>query len=67
MGHYPQVQAFIKSDKAREYPNLIIKYVRGADPVIKMIDSEGNDEEVEVSIAKWDTDAIEEYLKEHLL
>ena len=39
-GAYPQVQAFIKSDRPERYKGLTIKYVRGADPVIKLLDDE---------------------------
>ena len=39
-GAYPQVQAFIKSDRVKRYPGLTIKYVRGADPIIKLLDDD---------------------------
>ena len=35
-----KVNAFIKSDRTERYPGLTIKYVRGADPVIKLLDDE---------------------------
>jgi len=66
LGHYPQIQAFVKSDKSKDFPNLTIKYVRGAEPVIKLIES-GGDVEEEMSIQKWDTDTIKDFLREHLL
>jgi hypothetical protein len=73
-GAFPQVQAFIKSDRPKRYsiihavnstltrisqilvldffltsyPGLTIKYVRGADPVIKLLDEE--EEVVEVKL-----------------
>ena len=31
-----QVAAFIKSERPSRYPGLTIKYVRGADPIIKV-------------------------------
>ncbi|XP_015378381.1 PREDICTED: 15 kDa selenoprotein-like, partial [Diuraphis noxia] len=45
-GAYPQIQAFIKSDRPNKYPNLTIRYVRGLDPLIKLMDSNGNVQEV---------------------
>jgi len=66
VGHYPQLQAFIKSDRPKSFPNLTIKYMRGAEPVIKMLSAEGEVQE-ELSIQKWDTDTIEEFLRTHLL
>jgi hypothetical protein len=34
------VQAFIKSDRPKRYSGLTIKYVRGADPIIKLLDDD---------------------------
>ena len=34
------MQAFIKSDRPARYPGLTIKYVRGADPIIKLLDED---------------------------
>lgn len=34
------MQAFIKSDRPERYKGLTIKYVRGADPIIKLLDDE---------------------------
>jgi len=65
VGHYPQISAFIKSDKPKEYENLSVKYVRGAEPTIKLLDSEGNVLE-ELNIQKWDTNTIIEFLNEHI-
>jgi len=39
--------------------------MRGAEPVLKLYRSEEDFDEM--SIKKWDTDTIEEYLREHLL
>ena len=40
---------------------MTIKYVRGADPIIKLLDE---DEEVAETLAidKWNTDSVEEFL-----
>ena len=65
-GAYPQIQAFVKSDKPDKFPNLTIRYVRGLDPVIKLLDEDSNIQEV-LAIEKWDTDTVEEFLKTHLM
>ncbi|GIX77117.1 selenoprotein F [Caerostris extrusa] len=57
--------AFVRSDTPNEFSGLSIKYVRGADPVIKLLDADGNAQE-ELSIQKWDTDTVIEFLREHL-
>ncbi|KAG8239440.1 hypothetical protein J437_LFUL017433 [Ladona fulva] len=65
-GAYPQIQAFIKSDRPAKYPNLQIKYVRGLDPIIKLMDEEGNVQEV-LAIDKWNTETVDEFLRTHLV
>lgn len=65
-GTYPQIQAFIKSDRPAKFPNLTIRYVRGLDPIIKLMDKEGNVVET-LAIDKWNTDSVEEFLKTHLV
>lgn len=55
----------MKGDYPDEFPSLTVKYVRGADPVIKLLDTEGNMQE-ELSIQKWDTNTVVEFLREHL-
>ncbi|CAH0547263.1 unnamed protein product [Brassicogethes aeneus] len=65
-GAYPQIQAFIKSDKPSQFPNLQIKYLRGLDPIIKLFDKDGHLKET-VAIEKWNTDSVEEFLKTHLI
>jgi hypothetical protein len=66
LGRYPQVQAFIQGDKPSKFPNLEIKYVRGADPTLILYDE--NDEEVDnLGIDKWTTDTVEEYLSQILV
>lgn len=65
-GAYPQIQAFIKSDRPAKFPNLQIRYLRGLDPIVKLYDE--NDDVVEVlSIAKWNTDTVEEFFATHLI
>jgi len=65
LGSFPQVQAFVKSDKPGKFPNLQVKYVGGQMPQIKLIDAEGVAQET-LSITKWDTDTIEEFLQTYL-
>lgn len=65
-GAYPQIQAFIKSDRPSKYKNLQIKYVRGLDPIIKLLDAENKVEDI-LDIHKWDTDSVDEFLATHLL
>jgi len=55
------VQAFIKSDRVERYPGLTIKYVRGADPIIKLLDDDETVAET-MAIDKWNTDSVEEFL-----
>ncbi|XP_049812279.1 selenoprotein F-like [Schistocerca nitens] len=64
-GAYPQIAAFVKSERPSKFPNLQIKYVRGLDPIIKLMDKDGNVKEV-LAIDKWNTDSVEEFLKTHL-
>lgn len=65
-GAYPQIQAFIKSDRPSKFPNLQIKYLRGLDPIIKLYDKDGHLKET-VAIEKWNTDSVEEFLNTHLI
>ncbi|XP_028151002.1 selenoprotein F [Diabrotica virgifera virgifera] len=65
-GAYPQIQAFIKSDRPDKFPNLQIKYLRGLDPIIKLYDKDGHLQET-VAIEKWNTDSVEEFLSTHLI
>ncbi|XP_077472316.1 selenoprotein F-like [Stigmatopora argus] len=57
--------AFVKGDKPKMFKGLQIKYVRGSDPVLKLLDDNGNISE-ELSILKWNTDSVEEFLSEKL-
>lgn len=47
------------------FKGLQIKYVRGSDPVLKLLDNNGNILD-ELSILKWNTDSVEEFLSEKL-
>lgn len=62
---YPQIQAFIKSNRPAKFPNLIIKYVRGLDPSVKLLDGQGKVKET-LSITKWNTDTVEEFFDTYL-
>jgi hypothetical protein len=42
--------AFVKSDRPAKFPNLQIKYVRGLDPIIKLMDKDGNVQDVSNSV-----------------
>lgn len=64
-GAYPQIQAFVKSDRPAKFPNLSIKYVRGLDPIVKLLDKKGDVVET-LSINKWNTDTVEEFFETHL-
>jgi len=66
LGRYPQVQAFIKGDKAKAFSNLKIQYKRGMDPTVKLLDENKSVQET-LSVEKWDTDNIEEFFREKLL
>lgn len=57
--------AFIKSDRPARYPGLTIKYVRGADPMIKLLDEDESVAET-LAIDKWNTDSVEEFLDIYL-
>uniref|UniRef100_A0A9L0K4X1 Selenoprotein F n=1 Tax=Equus asinus TaxID=9793 RepID=A0A9L0K4X1_EQUAS len=59
------LDAFVRSDKPKLFRGLQIKYVRGSDPVLKLLDDSGNIAE-ELSILKWNTDSVEEFLSEKL-
>nr|XP_018908952.1 PREDICTED: 15 kDa selenoprotein [Bemisia tabaci] len=64
-GAYPQIQAFVKSDRPNKFPNLTIKYVRGLDPIIKLMDKNDVVQEV-LAIERWNTDSVEEFLNTYL-
>ncbi|EDV96199.1 selenoprotein F [Drosophila grimshawi] len=62
---YPQIQAFVQSGRPAKFPNLQIKYVRGLDPIVKLLDARGKVLET-LSITKWNTDTVEEFFETHL-
>lgn len=66
LSRYPQVEAFIKSDRVSKHPGLEVRYARGADPTIKLLDKQHQVVEV-LGVDKWNTDSIEEFLAERLL
>ena len=65
LGYYPQIQAFTKSSRPTKFKGLTIKHIPGAEPIIKLLDENDTTQE-KLSIQKWDTDTIEEFLKERL-
>jgi len=66
LGAFPQVQAFVKSDRPGKFPNFSVKYVGGQMPQIKLIEADDSVAET-LSITKWDTDTIVEFLQTYLL
>ena len=58
--------AFVKGDKLKQFPGLTVRYMRGADPVIKLLDSKRKVVET-LAIDKWNTDSVEEFFNERLL
>ncbi len=65
LGRYPQVQAFVSSDRPSKYSNLQVQYVRGKEPTLVLYD-EYNSLVDSLSIDRWTTDTVEEYLNEIL-
>ncbi|CAG5119852.1 unnamed protein product, partial [Candidula unifasciata] len=59
------VLTFVKSDRVNQFPGLTVRYVRGADPSIKLLDENHNVVET-LGIDKWNTDSVEEFFQEHL-
>ena len=57
--------AFVKSDVPKQFPGLTVKYARGANPVIKLLDEDRRTVET-LSIDKWNTDTVEDFLRERL-
>ncbi|EDO43335.1 predicted protein, partial [Nematostella vectensis] len=57
--------AFVRSDRPDKFPNLRVEFVRGSDPILKLHGDDGGIKE-ELSIEKWDTDNVEEFLMEKL-
>jgi len=63
---FPQVSAFIKSDRVRQFPNLKVRYAHGTDPIIRLMNEDREVVEI-LGIDKWNTDSVEEFFQEHLL
>ena len=57
--------AFVKSDRPKQFPGLRIKYVKGSDPVIRLLNEDRKVMDT-LSIEKWNTDSVEEFLNERL-
>jgi hypothetical protein len=66
LGRYPQVAAFVKSEKVNRFPSLSVKYVRGADPSVKLYTEDGTLAQT-LGIDKWNTDTLEEFLADKLV
>ncbi|KAK3096913.1 hypothetical protein FSP39_004730 [Pinctada imbricata] len=58
-------KSFVKSDRPKQFPGLAIRYVRGADPIIKLMDENRVIVE-ELGIDKWNTDSVEAFFQERL-
>jgi hypothetical protein len=65
LGSFPQIQAFVKSDRPKQFAGLSVRYMRGANPSIKLLDENRSVVET-LNIEKWNTDSVEEFLKERL-
>jgi hypothetical protein len=57
--------AFVKSERPNQFPGLEIKYVRGADPEIHLMD-ENREVRETLGIEKWNTDSVEQFFHERL-
>lgn len=55
----------MKSDRPSQFEGLKVRYMRGMDPVIKLLNDKREVVET-LSIQKWDTDAVEEFFVERL-
>ena len=62
---YFDIVAFVKSDHPKQFPGLTVRYVRGADPIIKLLDESKNVVET-LGIDKWNTDSVEAFFDERL-
>jgi hypothetical protein len=62
---YFDIVAFVKSDRPKQFPGLTVRYVRGADPIIKLLDESKNVVET-LGIDKWKTDSVEAFFDERL-
>lgn len=66
IGRYPQVQAFVKGEESTKFAKYLkVKYVRGQEPIIKLLSQEGEVKET-LGISGWDTNTVSEFLDEKL-
>jgi len=56
----------VKSGRLSAFPGLKIRYARGADPVIKLLD-ENREVQETLGVDKWNTDSVEEFFQMHLI
>jgi len=56
----------VQGSRPAAFPNLEVKYVRGADPELLLMDGSGEVKE-RLAIDKWNTDSVEEFLETYLL
>ena len=64
-GRYPQIEAFVRSDRPRRFPSFSFQHVPGAEPVLHLYNDK--DEKVRtLGIEKWNTDTITAFLEENL-
>jgi len=63
LGRFPQIKAFLDA-KIKDFPKLRLVYVRGADPILKMVSNSGEVETVPISA--WNTDTLNDYLVQKL-
>ena len=61
----PFCAAFVRGDRADQFPGLTVKYARGADPVIRLLNENFEVQET-LGVDKWNTDSLEEFFQEHL-
>ncbi|GFO45640.1 selenoprotein f [Plakobranchus ocellatus] len=59
------VVSFVRGDRLDQFPGLTVKYARGADPVIRLLD-ENREVQETLGVDKWNTDSLEEFFKLHL-
>ena len=55
----------MKSDRPKQFPGLTVRYVRGADPAIRLLNEEHDVVET-LGIEKWNTDSVEAFFQERL-
>jgi len=66
LGKFPQIQAFLsKSERFERFPRLTMRNARGSDPFL-VLQGENREAKETLSIDKWNTDSLEEFLTQHL-